>query len=111
MTERLLCVDDDADACELLAASLRQLGYQTECITSPAEALELVVAKDFHAVVSDLGMDETDRGPNAVYKKSEVFPLDVKPSVEVSLRKWKARGLLEITRRLARLGMATNLST
>jgi len=60
MTERLLCVDDDADACELLAASLRQLGYQTECITSPAEALELVVAKDFHAVVSDLGMDEMD---------------------------------------------------
>jgi DNA-binding NtrC family response regulator len=60
MTERLLCVDDDADACELLAASLRQLGYQTESTTSPAEALELVVAKDFHAVISDLGMAEMD---------------------------------------------------
>jgi two-component system response regulator HydG len=60
MTERLLCVDDDADACELLAASLRQLGYQTESTTSPAEALDLVVAKDFHAVISDLGMAEMD---------------------------------------------------
>ena len=58
MTERLLCVDDDADACELLAASLRQLGYQTESTTSPAEALELVVSKDFQAVISDLGMAE-----------------------------------------------------
>src|SRR5262245_15072186 len=33
MTERLLCVDDDEDACEMLAASLRQLGYQTESTT------------------------------------------------------------------------------
>ena len=60
MTERLLCVDDDLDACEMLAASVRQLGYQTEMTTSPAEALELVVAKDFHAVISDLGMAEMD---------------------------------------------------
>jgi DNA-binding NtrC family response regulator len=60
MTERLLCVDDDQDACELLAATLRQLGYQTEFTTSPAEALELVVAKDFHAVISDLSMAEMD---------------------------------------------------
>jgi two-component system response regulator HydG len=60
MTERLLCVDDDRDACELLAATLRQLGYQTEVTTSPAEALELVVAKDFHAVISDLSMAEMD---------------------------------------------------
>jgi two-component system response regulator HydG len=60
MTERLLCVDDDQDACELLAATLRQLGYQTEATTSPTEALELVVNKDFHAVISDLSMAEMD---------------------------------------------------
>jgi two-component system response regulator HydG len=60
MTERLLCVDDDQDACELLAATLRQLGYQTEATTSPAEALELIVAKDYHAVISDLSMAEMD---------------------------------------------------
>jgi DNA-binding NtrC family response regulator len=60
MTERLLCVDDDQDACEMLAATLRQLGYQTEVTTSPAEALELVVSKDFHAVISDLSMAEMD---------------------------------------------------
>src|ERR1043165_6366264 len=60
MTERLLCVDDGQDACELLAATLRQLGYQTEATTSPAEALELVVAKAFHAVISDLSMAEMD---------------------------------------------------
>jgi DNA-binding NtrC family response regulator len=60
MTERLLCIDDDEDAGELLAATLRQLGYQTEITTSPAQALELVVAKDFHAVISDLSMAEMD---------------------------------------------------
>lgn len=56
-------------------------------------------------------MDETDRGVNTVYKKSEVFSLDVEPSVEVSLRKWKAKGLSEITQLLARLRMATDSST
>jgi DNA-binding NtrC family response regulator len=60
MTERLLCVDDDQDACEMLAATLRQLGYQTEATTSPTEALELVGTKDFHAVISDLSMAEMD---------------------------------------------------
>jgi two-component system, NtrC family, response regulator HydG len=44
----------------MLAATLRQLGYQTEFTTSPAEALELVVSKDFHAVISDLSMAEMD---------------------------------------------------
>jgi DNA-binding NtrC family response regulator len=60
MTERLLCVDDDEDACELLAASLRQFGYQVEATTSPPQALELVVTKDYHAVISDLSMAEMD---------------------------------------------------
>ena len=60
MTERLLVVDDDEDAGELLAASLRQLGYKTESTTSPAEALELVLSKDFHAVISDMAMAEMD---------------------------------------------------
>jgi DNA-binding NtrC family response regulator len=60
MTERLLCVDDDEDACELLAASLRQLGYQVEATTSPPQALELIGTKDYHAVISDLSMDEMD---------------------------------------------------
>ena len=60
MTERLLCVDDDEDACELLAASLRQLGYQVEGTTSPPQALELIMTKDFHAVISDLSMAEMD---------------------------------------------------
>jgi two-component system response regulator HydG len=58
--ERLLCVDDDEDACELLAASLRLLGYRTESTTSPAEALELVLSKDFDAVISDMAMAEMD---------------------------------------------------
>ncbi len=58
--ERILCVDDDGDSCELLAAALRQLGYTTESTTSPTEALELVLTKDFHAVISDIAMAEMD---------------------------------------------------
>jgi DNA-binding NtrC family response regulator len=59
-TARLLCVDDDRDSCELLAGSLRELGYETEWTTSPAEALHSIVSKDFHAVISDLDMAEMD---------------------------------------------------
>ena len=60
MTERLLCVDDDPDTCELFVTLLKKLGYHAEHTTSPAEALELVVTKDFDAVISDLGMAEMD---------------------------------------------------
>ncbi len=60
ISERVLCVDDDQDACELLAAAVRQLGYKAESTTSPAEALELVLSKDFHAVISDMAMAEMD---------------------------------------------------
>jgi DNA-binding NtrC family response regulator len=60
MKDRLLCVDDDGDACELFGELLSQLGYETETTTSPSHALELIEAKDFHVVISDLGMAEMD---------------------------------------------------
>ena len=56
MKDRLLCVDDDSDTCELFGALLTQLGYQTELTTSPERALELIDAQDFHVVITDLGM-------------------------------------------------------
>ena len=60
MKDRLLCVDDDSDACELFGALLRQLGYDTELTTSPEQALEWIEARDFHVVITDLGMAKMD---------------------------------------------------
>ena len=60
MKDRLLCVDDDSDTCELFGALLTQLGYQTELTTSPERALELIEAQDFHVVITDLGMAQMD---------------------------------------------------
>lgn len=60
MKERLLCVDDDSDTCELFGTLLRQLGYEAELTTSPEQALELIEAKDFHVVISDLDMAKMD---------------------------------------------------
>jgi two-component system response regulator HydG len=60
MKDRLLCVDDDSDTCELFGALLRQLDYETELTTSPERALELIEAKDFHVVITDLDMAKMD---------------------------------------------------
>jgi DNA-binding NtrC family response regulator len=60
MKDRLLCVDDDSDTCELFGALLTQLGYKTELTTSPEQALELIEAQEFHVVITDLGMAKID---------------------------------------------------
>lgn len=60
MAVRLLVVDDEQDACELLQARLEQLGYAVSTTTSAAVALDMVAAEDFDVVITDLGMAEMD---------------------------------------------------
>jgi len=60
MKDRILCVDDDQDHCDLLEAGLTRLGYQVVTTTSPTLALDLAAKEAFDAIVTDLGMGEMD---------------------------------------------------
>jgi DNA-binding NtrC family response regulator len=56
--DRILCIDDDQDQCDLLEAALSRLGYAAVVTTSPITALEHVGAESFDAIITDLGMGE-----------------------------------------------------
>jgi two-component system response regulator HydG len=60
MRARVLIVDDDAEHCESLAATLTSLKYDATFTTSPHEALERVARETFSLVLTDLGMGEVD---------------------------------------------------
>jgi len=56
----VIVVDDDQDACDLLAKSLSNLGYAVASFTSPAAALEHLSRELTDVVVSDISMAEMD---------------------------------------------------
>jgi DNA-binding NtrC family response regulator len=56
--DRILCIDDDQDQCDLLEAALTRLGYATVITTSPIAALEHIAHDSFDAIITDLGMGE-----------------------------------------------------
>ena len=60
MKDRILCVDDDQDHCELLEAALSRLGFEVITTTSPARALDLAGNEPFDVILTDLGMGEMD---------------------------------------------------
>ena len=57
---RLLVVDDEADARELIAAVLGESGAQVETAPSASEAFELFKRSGADVVVSDVGMPDED---------------------------------------------------
>ena len=56
----VLVVDDEMDARDLVATTLRANGAEVTPASSAAEALELVGARAFMVMVSDIGMPYTD---------------------------------------------------
>ena len=52
----ILVVDDDPIWCRLMALTLEQEGYGVESTTDPTEALELVRARPYALIVSDVSM-------------------------------------------------------
>jgi len=56
MPGRVLIVDDDRNMCEMLEADLRLRGFSCRWTTSPQDALHLINAESFHAVLTDLRM-------------------------------------------------------
>jgi signal transduction histidine kinase len=57
---RLLVVDDDADARDLLATLLEEVGAQVTTAASASEAMAAFAAGPFDILVSDLGMPDED---------------------------------------------------
>jgi CheY-like chemotaxis protein len=58
--KRVLVVDDDRDARELVKRLLEDCGARVSVAGSSAEALALLSAQSFHALVSDIGMPGED---------------------------------------------------
>jgi CheY-like chemotaxis protein len=52
----ILVVDDDPTCCRMMTSALEQEGYGVEATTDPTEALELVRARRYALVVSDVSM-------------------------------------------------------
>jgi two-component system NtrC family response regulator len=59
---RLLIVDDDASVTASLELLFKQAGYATRCAAMPDEALRLVEAEAFSAVVQDLNFSRRTTG-------------------------------------------------
>jgi two-component system response regulator HydG len=59
-TGTVVVVDDDQDACDLLAAALRKDGHAVKAFTSPEAALEHVASELVDVIVSDVSMAGMD---------------------------------------------------
>lgn len=57
---RVLCVDDDEDACEMLTVLMRAYGIDATCVQSAAEALLEIKKKPFDLYVLDSWLPHLD---------------------------------------------------
>lgn len=53
---RILVVDDDADACEILRQVLEHLGHDTECLEDSVDAMPRILREQFDVLLVDLVM-------------------------------------------------------
>lgn len=57
---RVLCVDDDADACEMLSELLKLSGIESQCTHSAAEAWRMIRTGRFDLYVLDAWLPDLD---------------------------------------------------
>jgi CheY-like chemotaxis protein len=58
---RLLVVEDDPDSCQMIAAALREAGAEVTAVTAASDAVRALANRGrFDALVTDLGLPETD---------------------------------------------------
>ncbi len=70
--KRVLVVDDEQKACDMLTEFLRSSGYSCESATDPVKALAILKRGDFELVISDIKMPKID-GMQLV---SEILKID-----------------------------------
>jgi DNA-binding response OmpR family regulator len=70
-TPRILCVDDDADTCEMLSYFLGRSGYQVNVAASMADALKLAIEERFDLYLLDLRF--SDGSGIELYKQIRAF--------------------------------------
>jgi CheY-like chemotaxis protein len=71
---RVLVIDDEPDACELIAAVLAGRGAEVVAVESAVEALAELQRQRFNVLVSDIGMPEIDG--YALIEKIRQLPAD-----------------------------------
>src|SRR5215212_2073600 len=55
---RILCVDDDADTCEMLSVFLEQAGYEVMVAASVVDGLRLAIKERFDLYLLDLRLSD-----------------------------------------------------
>jgi signal transduction histidine kinase/CheY-like chemotaxis protein len=69
---RILIVDDNADAANMLASFLRTAGHAVDVCYRPTDALERVVQENYNVFVLDIGLPEMDG--NVLVKRLRHLP-------------------------------------
>ncbi|MFN2514695.1 MAG: response regulator transcription factor [Pyrinomonadaceae bacterium] len=57
---RVLCVDDDADACEMLSVLLKHSNIEALCVRSAGDALRMIQAQHFDLFLLDVVLPDLD---------------------------------------------------
>src|SRR5262245_54053449 len=61
-SELILIVDDDQSVTTSLALLLKQAGYRSQSVSSPAEALERIASENYHLVLQDMNFSRKTTG-------------------------------------------------
>jgi DNA-binding response OmpR family regulator len=71
--KRILCVDDDADTCEVLIRLLKQENYESESVEGIEDALDLTEKETFDLYILDTWL-KTGSGNSLCSKLRALFP-------------------------------------
>ena len=90
----MLVIEDDGGSREILSENLRQRGWEVECVTQPAAALQWLEREHFDAILSDVhlpGNTGTQHITRLLEHQQEVplFVMTGYPSLEVCLQCWR----------------------
>lgn len=80
---RILLVDDDADALEMMRFVLSAKGAALTCVRSAPEAVQILSGQEFDLLISDLGMPEVS-GYDFIREVREILPADKLPAIALT---------------------------
>jgi sigma-B regulation protein RsbU (phosphoserine phosphatase) len=90
---RILIADDQADVLNALRLLLKSQGYETEAVTSPAELLKAITARQFDLLLMDLNYArDTTSGREGLDLLSDLKAMEDAPAIVV-MTGWATVGL------------------